>query len=502
MNSPMKLISMSNDTQPAAGQRPEHPATVIAQVIRKLTGVREELLDKIPAERTRYTALAAVMICTASIGGLSMFFTLSEVLGKAEPWFVLVAFGWAVFVLCIDTWLVSSTAGTRWRARVSVLVPRLAVAAVFGVVIAEPLVLRVFQTGIEAHVRHERQMAIDAIRTALVRCNPIPGLTRRSLLPPGACAGMTLNIGKDPSASSFARLQFLQGQTASLLAQVNIETQQLTRLQNVVNDECNGVSGNGLTGKLGNGPACKKDQQYVDNYQASHPMATQNSQLTTLGGQIRTLQATLASQQASLRTAIAQAIKARLRHETQPGAAIGMAERFQALSYLARSDSFIALASWVVRIVFILIDCLPVLVKFISGTTPYDRLADKEVASAERRFYRKIDLDDAVGDGQNSVTLYRAKMKTAQEKKEIDLQMLRQDADRDSLKGQAVEELAQRKLQARRGSTGRPGSAASSRGWYAGSSWIEDEHDAPHPNGSSNQTGHADDHGAITDPRI
>src|ERR1700733_10888381 len=50
--------------------------------------------------------------------------------------------------------------------------------------------------------------------------------------------------------------------------------------------------------------------------------------------------------------------------------------------HLSLSNAFIGVASWFVRIFFILIDCLPVLVKFISGSTPYDRLVDTETASA------------------------------------------------------------------------------------------------------------------------
>ncbi len=466
-------------------------AAVVARVIRKLTGVREEMLDKIPAERTRYTALAAVMICTASIGGLSMFFTLSEVVGKAEPWFILVALGWSVFVLCIDTWLVSSTAGTRWRTRISVLLPRLAVAAVFGVVIAEPLVLRVFQSGIDARITQERQTAIDTLRTGLVRCNPIPGIARQPSPPSGGCAGMTLNIA-NPSASTYTRLQSLQGQATTLLAQVNNEKHELAGLENTENNECNGVSGRGLTGKLGNGPACHQDQRNTADYRASNPIARQNSQYNVLNQKIAVLQASLAGEQASYQAAIDKTITHRVGVATQPGAAIGMAERFQALAILARSNSFIAVASWVVRIVFILIDCLPVLVKFISGTTPYDRLADKMISSAELRFYRKTDLDDEVDNGKNSVTLYQAKVTVAQAKKEIDLQMLRQDAERGNLKDKAVEELAQQKLRARRRSAAHPEPASGGRGWTAGPSWIDYEQNVPHFNGSSSQAGSAE----------
>lgn len=459
--------------------------TVIARRMRMLTGVREELLDAIPAERTRYTALAAVMICTASIGGFSLFFALSEILGNAEPWFVPLAAFWAVFILCIDCWLVSSTAGSRWRTRVSVLLPRLAIAAVFGMVIAEPLVLRVFQTGIVSHVQQQRQEAIDSLQTALVDCNPIPGITPTPTPPPppGGCSGMTLNIS-NPAAATQTRINVLQGQESALQAQVNTETQQLTGLQNIVNEECNGDSGAGLTSIFGDGPACQKDEQDVANYRATHPIGTQEAQLTSLQTQITTVQGSLSGQQASYRAAIAQAISKRLQRETQPSAPIGMAERFQALTYLSLSNAFIGVASWFVRIFFILIDCLPVLVKFIGGSTPYDRLVDTEIASAERRFGRKNNTQDAIADQGNTTTLWKAKAEAAQRRKEIDLEILRQDAERGTYKEDAVDELWRKKLHTRR--VARPG--AHSTTGPPGPSWAEHDGVGPLMNGSPRST--------------
>jgi hypothetical protein len=441
------------DLEPAPDGRAAH----LARLIRKLTGVREELLARIPAERTRYTALAAVMTCTASIGGLSMFFALSEILGTPEPWFWFLAAFWATFILCIDCWLVSSTAGTRWRTRVAVLLPRLAIAAVFGIVIAEPLILRVFQTGIVTHVQHERQAAIDTLRSALVDCNPVPGIPQPSRS--RGCAGMILSISS-PAAASQSRLTALQTQETALQTQVSTETAQLSRKQSIVNDECNGTSGSGLTGIPGNGPACKQDQRYVAVYLATHPIESQENRVAALNNQITALKASLAGQQARDRAAISAAIASRLRRETPPGAPVGMAERFQSLSYLSRSNAFIAVASWFLRVFFILIDCLPVLVKFISGSTPYDRLVDTEVSAAERRFSRDADTRGTIADGRNETTMFQARAEEARRRKEIDLDILQQDAARDTVKEDSVDALWRSKLNARRSaaaSTGSPG---------------------------------------------
>jgi hypothetical protein len=61
--------------------------------------------------------------------------------------------GWGLLVLNLDRWLVSSASGSQWHTRMAVFVPRLMLATLFGVIIAESIVLRVFETAVEQHVQ-------------------------------------------------------------------------------------------------------------------------------------------------------------------------------------------------------------------------------------------------------------------------------------------------------------------------------------------------------------
>lgn len=423
--------------------------TDVTRKMRVLTGVREDILDVIPAERTRYTALAAVMMCTATFGGFSMFFALSEVMGGAEFWFVPLAIFWSLFVLCVDCWLISSSVGTRWRARASMLLPRLLVAAFIGAFIAEPLVLRVFETAIVAQVHDQRQQAVDSVRTALVACNPVPGVVPTPAPPGVNCQGMTLNI-PSPAAATMIQLTALRGQATELQANISQQESEIQRQENQVNAECNGTKGNGLTGQVGDGPACHQDQQYLAEYRASHPVDVQKSRLTALDQQITGMQATASAEQTAYRVALAKAISARLALQTSPDSAIGMGERFQALGKLSLSSGFIGVASWFVRIFFVLIDCLPVLVKFIGGTTPYDRLAGTQTATAERIFARKASARESEAEEEISLQMHAVKARTAGRRREIDLEALRYDAAQEARKEDAVDELWRRKVAARR----------------------------------------------------
>lgn len=435
--------------------------------IRLITGVREETLDVIPAERTRYTAMAAVMICTATFGGFSMYFALSEVTGSGEFWFVPLAIFWSLFVLCVDCWLISSSVGTRWRARASMLLPRLLVAMFIGAFIAEPLVLRVFETAIVTEVHDQRQQAVDTVLTALVACNPVPGALVAPKPPGVSCQGMTLNIAS-PAAATVSQLAALRDQANALQGSISQEEAEIQRQENRVNAECNGTKGNGLTGVQGDGPACRQDQQYLAQYLASNPVDTQKSRLTALNSRITGMQATVSAQQSAYRSALGKTISARVAAQTAPNSTIGMGERFQALGKLSLSSDFIGIASWFVRIFFILIDSLPVLVKFISGTTPYDRLAQTQTAAAERIFARKASARENEAEEEISLQMHAVKARTASRRREIDLEALRYDAAQEALKEDAVDELWRRKVAARKFNGGSADHTPSDRSTHNG----------------------------------
>jgi hypothetical protein len=78
---------------------------------------------------------------------------------------------------------------------------------------------------------------------------------------------------------------------------------------------------------------------------------------------------------------------------------------------------------------------------------------DIEISSAERKFGRENDTSDAIADEQNITDLKKARADAGQQRREIDLEILRQNSDRETDKGDAVDELWRRKLRARRSAT-------------------------------------------------
>ncbi|GAA5000095.1 DUF4407 domain-containing protein [Kitasatospora paranensis] len=417
--------------------------------LRVLTGVEEELLGRVRTERARYTALAAVMVCTAAIGGCSMYFALAEILGEAEFWFVPAALGWGTFVLCLDRWLVSSSGGARWRTRASVLGPRLVVACFFGFLIAEPIVLRVFEPSVLSSVRHERQETIDTLRKGLLECNRSP--LEAAASGPAAIDCTTLRLGMTGAVGAeAAKLDGLRSQAKDLKARIDGEQGKLDGLRETVNKECNGTSGTGLTGRAGNGPACQYDQEAVRDFTAANPIEQQIRDLEDLNHRITDASDGQSGTEADFQAARAKKIDERLAKEDSPDGLVGIGDRFDALFALASRSGFIGAASWLVRIFFVLIDCMPVLVKFFSGATAYDRLVEIEIASAEKLYTDETRADEAAAEERLKTELHEIRAHAERRRMEIDLETRRHADDQQARQQRAVDDLWERKLGQRR----------------------------------------------------
>jgi hypothetical protein len=367
-----------------------------SRLLRSLTGVKEDLLAWVPHETTRYTALGGVVLSTAAVAALSMFFALREVLGGFSIWMVVPVLGWGLLILNLDRWLVSSTSGTQWAKRLPTLLPRLALAVLFGVVIAEPIVLRVFETAIERHVQDSRTQQLAQLRDQLVRCNPVPGSTESAKGDPAGplCAGKLLTVPGNPAALS-TELTRLTPDADKLQASIKADTDQLDKLNLNARQECAGTGGPGFTGRAGYGPLCQDRQQDAVQFATTHPIQQRQTQLTGMRARISDLQRQLNSSQGMYQGALDAAVDTRVAEERSHQGEIGLLERFEALDRLVGDNAFLNGARWTVRLLFIMIDCLPVLTKLLSGTTDYDHLLERMAAKQRRVFSAAMSATEA-----------------------------------------------------------------------------------------------------------
>lgn len=378
----------ANGADVGPAPRPELPRPGFGTVLRRLTGVDEEILAHVPSERPRYTKLGIVILGTAAVATFSMWLALGEIVGSATLAALPIAVTWGLFIANLDSWLVSSMHGTRWRNRIWMVLPRLLLAILFGVLIAEPLVLRIFEPAIERKVDDDRMAEVLEFQTGLKNCNPPSGAEPEApvLRRFGGCTKHRVNPRLATPAALATQLNDLRSRRAVLQRQVATVNREQRRRDDIARRECNGTSGDGLTGRFGVGPSCARNRDEADRFRESNRVALKNRQLVSLNTQIARVERQRKVRADRYQARVAARIQSRVDEYEANQKEIGLLERIEALAALAGAHWHIATAAVLLRLVFIAIDCLPILVKVMGGTTTYDRLLDDRHETIERVF--------------------------------------------------------------------------------------------------------------------
>lgn len=358
--------------------RPQ-PLAGLGAIPRRLAGVQESVLAQVPGERARYTSMGGVMLCTATVATISMAVAMHAVFGSLAS-LAAIAFTliWGLFILSLDRWLISTIVTEEGWARFAKFLPRIILAVVFGVVIAEPLLLGVFNSAIETRVRHDRQQEVVRLEYELHRCNPPTGPSGR----PADCVG-GLAIGVDPDATQGA-LDNARRSADGLATRVAKDNATYQRLQEAAQNECAGAPGPGLTGQRGYGQQCRDRWGQAAEFRRINRLEQNNAELARLLAEVENLQAQLHIDRARYVAEINGQIKKKVEGFRSAQRQIGLLERFRALSDLVSENGYVHGTEWALRVFFVVLDSLPVLVKLLSGTTAYDRVAAGRLGRQER----------------------------------------------------------------------------------------------------------------------
>ncbi|WP_426403821.1 DUF4407 domain-containing protein [Streptomyces sp. R-07] len=352
--------------------------SVAARRLRALTGIDEELLGRVRYERSKYTALGGVVLGTSVIAGFSMWNFATEALGRVSVLALVPTLIWMLFVLNLDRWLV--TPQPNARRRVGPLVTRLLIALMLGAVIAEPLVLRIFQTAIEEHVADERTDVIDQLRTDLVRCNPVPSTTQATT-PEGCGRGYVLSFRATPG-ERVEEMSALRADASALQQRVDRDTGVLEAIDAEVRDECRRLIRMAGTGLYQRTSECLRLRAKAQDYRTTHRTSENEKRLAGMHTRISTIEAELTSSRGAFLQARADGIERRIEEERAKQKEIGVLERILALDELASGNPVLFVGIWLVRLLFVFLDVLPVLVKYLAGETAYDRMLTGESNSA------------------------------------------------------------------------------------------------------------------------
>lgn len=329
-----------------------------------LSGANLRVLDRCPSEMTKQVSIGAAVASTAVLAGLAAAVVLGSFVGL--PWSAAVPAGvlWALVIGNLDRFLVASS--RRQPSRLATFVqflPRLALAVLVGTVIAEPLVLKIFDTEITQEATQARQRTAADRRRALD--DEYAQLTAAQQERDRISQGLD-----DPGTGA------LQSDTRYQQALTDLHRieDDLRGAEDAVICEKEGTCG---SGKVGAGPAYQEKLDRRERLRGERD--AQAARVAALERDITAKTATESNQRRAAATTRLTALDAdieRLRSAKQQAEAdfaainaqpLGLLDRMEAAASLAASNPTINAQQWVLRLFIMAIDSLPVLVKMLQS---------------------------------------------------------------------------------------------------------------------------------------
>lgn len=343
------------------------------------SGVHQQTLQKYPTEHQKYVGIGATIFFTALFaalsGGYAMYFVF-----KGDSFAILFAlfFGiiWGLAIFNMDRYIVSSInkSGSAFKQTLQAL-PRILLAVMIGLVISRPLELKIFDKEIRERLKvsylNNQRSKIDTLNKTFQKKYEL----------------------------EFRQLQQNSALRDSLMSGIQQDRKKL-------NFEVFGTKTEETSGQMGYGPYAKRKEAELQQRQR---------ELDSVQSAVQKLQGFMDDRKQfdGMRTE-----KLFTGKELDSLASIaGFADRNWALGRLSfntdgTKDENTALAVTFIGLLFIFFECLPVFVKLMSATGPYDKavknLEDSQVHESDRDKEFEIAVTDGVQDTKiASVTTQR-----------------------------------------------------------------------------------------------
>jgi hypothetical protein len=346
------------------------------QFLITLSGARPDILAFCPGERTKFQSLGWVILITAGMAVMSMWFALTTTLGVNAVAAVFGAVLWGLVIMGIDRWLVTSMPHDRSR-KLLMALPRLALALLLGTVISTPFVLRIFASEInnQISVIKENNEAVflssqqdSAVGARVTKWQNTVNNLQQVIDSDGA---QPINPANDPE---------IQGLTTELNNERTVATTDYKAWQ------CQLYGGCGAP--KGSGPLAAASEQQYDQDEAQ--IASLTSQINARKQQLQassasSQQSRLQQAQGALPNAKAQLAAAQGEQdsllnnfESTNSATNGLLIRLEALDQLSAKGGSLSAARWLLFLLFLVIELLPVSVKLMQQPGLYEQILEEK----------------------------------------------------------------------------------------------------------------------------
>lgn len=304
-------------------------------------GANISLLKRCPTDASKYTGMGAAVFFTgvlASLSGGYAFFTVFE----NTFWALAFALLWGVIIFNLDRFIVSTMRKKKggWAKEIFIASPRILLAVMLAIVISKPLELKIFSKEID------RKLVI--LEEGIFQ-NEISAIESRYQ-----------NQG-----------QALQSQIMLLKGEITDKTSTRDVLAAAARSEADGTGG---SMQRAAGPIYQLKKADADQAQ-KELFATQTRNVPVIQQKEQQYAEMIATKDAEL---------AQIKRNPWNG----MAAQLEALRILGEENRAIFVANVFIMLLFIMLECTPIIVKLIAPRGPYDELLE-----IREHFYKNHNLE-------------------------------------------------------------------------------------------------------------
>ena len=365
-----------------------------------LAGARKDVLQLLPAAVTKQAAMGAVLLTTAGFAAVSAAYALNITRVIPSPWLCApVGLLWGLAILNLDRMLVIGLAQEKGIGRnIALALPRVILAFIIGVVISTPLMLKIFESEIDAQLNRsiieaqgDLQSQIDESPIALQLGAAQERLSEIDRL---------VNAGDPASSPSVGAVQ-----TEIVALQTKADQEKAT-YERLLAEALAEEDGTGGTGVAGCADSCQSKKAASAEAQAL--WQSTRDQIAEKQSEKAGVVAAESEEAIAERPAVVaniEKLKGQLGETQNAGYALedantGIIARLKALKAISGNDSTASNAHLAVTLLFMSMEVLPVVFKVISNLgrrSQYDEVVEDreafevEAATADLKLRRDRD---------------------------------------------------------------------------------------------------------------
>lgn len=363
----------------------------------RLGGADPAVLRRVPSTRGRFIQMGIVLLSTAVLAVVSMYFALNDAL-QLKAWEAIpFALGWGFIILNLDRLLIQHMEARSTIGRTLLMVaPRIVMAALLGIVISTPLVLRVFADDIRARMVEVNTQQAAKFGTDLNKTAQAVELTK---VRQQIAADKNILEGNVPGVQT-PDLEATQSRLKDAEATYQHRAQAAAVIYERMQCELYGSTCRDASGRNGDGPLYQAlKQEYVDavaqrDQAAQERARAQQAVNEALANANRQNQAALTDAQSRAKAELpslqtkAQELQKLTDNQMNEGSrniadGVGLLSQVRALHNLSTRSWTAGISHGAVALLFFMVELLPITVKTMTLFGPkslYDRIRELEEA--------------------------------------------------------------------------------------------------------------------------